>query len=431
MSMTVRILVVDDSAVVRKLVTMAIEPEPGLEVVGAARDGASALAMVDELQPDLVTLDVEMPGIDGLSVLEELHRRRPGLAVIMFASLNERDAEVTLTALRAGALDFVTKPVARSSDEAIALIRTDLVPKIRALAPRSRFGTARLAPDRQQGVGTPEARSVTVELTLLDPARPGSPRTRALNPVDRRITARRTQRDRNHDSYDAERDAQSGAGSSQGPSGAFPSGAPTLAGRRLRRGGRADIVVIGVSTGGPAALDHVLGGLPADFRVPIVIVQHMPRLFTDILAQRLDAKCALRVRTAETGAELLPGDVWLAPGGRHLEVVSGEHGAELAVTHGPPENSCKPSVDVLFRSVAATYGSHVLALILTGMGMDGTSGAAAVAEAGGTVVAQDEHTSVVWGMPSSVIDQGLANQVVALEQVAPLLVRRVGRLTGL
>ena len=349
----IRVLVVDDTVVVRRLVSDVLEADPDVTVAATAPNGRVALQKVPLVAPDVVVLDVEMPVMDGLETLRALRATRPDLPVIMFSSLTERGASTTLDALALGARDYVAKPTnAGGIAGAQAQVRDELVPRVKALGRRR------------------------------SPATPAAPPPRAENHAG-------------------------GAGR----------GAPA----------RVDAVVVGVSTGGPNALAEVLPALPADLPVPVLVVQHMPPLFTRSLADRLDRASALAVREASDGDVAAPGAVWIAPGGRHLDVVR-EGGAVRLRTHeGPPENNCRPAVDVLFRSAAAVWGRHALGVVLTGMGHDGAAGAGDLARAGARVVAQDEATSVVWGMPGAVVRAGLADAVVPLGRVAAEVAARVAR----
>jgi two-component system, chemotaxis family, protein-glutamate methylesterase/glutaminase len=359
----VRVLVVDDSVVVRRLVSDALAADADIEVVGSAANGRIALAKIAQLNPDVVTLDIEMPEMDGLETITEIRKQWTRLPVIMFSTLTERGAAVTLDALALGANDYVTKP-SNSGNVTTALqrIREELVPKVHALAGR-----------RPTGVGS------TLRTAPPAGARPASP-----SPV----VPRR------------------------------PSAAPRVP-------GRVDVVVVAVSTGGPNALAEVVPALPGNLPVPVLVVQHMPPVFTRMLAERLDGKSAISVAEAANGDVPRPGGMWLAPGGSHLVLDKGAAGVRLRLDDGPMENSCKPAADPLYRSVVAAYGGNVLAVVLTGMGQDGLRGAEAVHEAGGQVVAQDEATSVVWGMPGFVVRAGLADAVVPLGGVAAEIARRV------
>ena len=360
----IRVLIVDDSTVVRRFLTNAIAADPAFEVVGTASNGALGLQKIALLAPHVVTMDIEMPEMSGLQALAAIRRTNPTLPVIMVSSLTERGAVATLEALSLGATDYVTKPSAVSAlgdAEKDSFVR-DLLPKLKALGRRGTpLGAAR-APG-----------------TAATPARP---RVAPLSPA-----------------------------------------AP-------RRMSRVDVIAIGISTGGPNALAELIPALPADLPVPIVIVQHMPPLFTRLLAERLAGKSALRIKEGNGGDSLTPGTVIIAPGNFHMTVERVPGGAcQIALNQGVLENSCRPAADVLFRSVSEAYGAGVLAIVMTGMGQDGLHGCEAVRGRGGQVLVQDEESSIVWGMPGFVADAGLADEVLALNQIAPAIVRsvRVGR----
>jgi two-component system chemotaxis response regulator CheB len=351
----IRILVVDDAVVFRRLVSDELARDPALEVVGTAANGRIALARMSQVTPDLVILDVEMPELDGLATLAELRRTHPRLPVIMFSALTERGAEATLDALALGATDYFTKPTSAGGPQAsLEVIREQLIPKIKALC-LSRHEDKETR--RPGGKETPPASSPCL-------------------PV---------------------------------------SSSPCLP----------QVVAIGASTGGPNALAEVFTRLPADFPVPLVIVQHMPPMFTRLLAERLTAQYALRVQEGCSGGVLQPGQAWIAPGDYHMSVVRNGTQVRLRLHQDPPENSCRPAVDVLLRSVARAFGPRALAVILTGMGQDGLRGCEAVREAGGQVLAQDEASSIVWGMPGYVARAGLADRVLPLSLIADEILRRV------
>lgn len=366
----IRVLVVDDSVVVRRLVADILSADPRIEVVGTAANGKVALAKVPQTNPDLMTLDIEMPVMDGLETLLELRKSYPKLPVIMFSTLTERGASATLDALERGARDYVTKPANVGSVTAsMDAVRAQLIPKILALCPRAGVTPApsTLAPR----VGAP-AVAPTV------PARP--PKPAVVRPA---------------------------TGSES----------------------RVDLLTIGVSTGGPDALTQVLAALPGDLPVPILVVQHMPPVFTKQFADRLNGRCSLAVSEAVPGDPVRPGKVLVAPGDFHMRVRRTGDSASVTLDQGTPENYCRPAVDVLFRSVAEAYGEHVLAVVLTGMGSDGLRASGDIVSAGGTVFAQDEATSVVWGMPGAVAVAGLASRILPLMEIAPAIVTRlrVGR----
>jgi len=367
-----RILIVDDSVVMRSLLRTVVATDNALEVVGSAADGASALTAIESGKPDLILLDVEMPVMDGLATLRELRTRGHNMPVIMCSSLTQRGGRVTIEALASGASDYVAKPAGQSGrDAAMNSLAQDLLPKIRALT-----GTAQ-PPRPWQPI--PASSTHGIARLSLPPA------------------AFKTQ-----------------------PVSSIPT-----------------VLVIGVSTGGPAALDRILPTLPASFPLPVLIVQHMPEVFTSLLAERLNGRCPLRVREAQEGVAVCPGVIHIARGNWHLELrVSARVAAASAVrqqptlhlSQGPPENHCRPAVDVLFRSAVEVYGAGVLAVVLTGMGSDGLIGCRMIRECGGSVLAQDQPTSTVWGMPGAVANAGLAHKVLPLEMIGPEIRRIASRI---
>lgn len=355
----VRVLIVDDSAVARRMVSDVLSADPVLEVVGMAPSGEIALAMVPQVSPDVLTLDVDMPGMSGLEALAAVRRDYPHLPVIMFSSLTAKGATITIDALLQGASDYVTKPESTGSvAEAVQVIRERLVPKIKGLC-------ARAVPPRSTAVRA-------------------HPRTARASPKE----------------------------------------------TKARRPSRVDVVAIGASTGGPRALVKLLGRIPPNFPVPIVIVQHMLPMFTPLLAERLTAECGHSVVHASSGDIVQGGKAWLAAGGLHMVVVSEGPFARIGLLDGPPENNCKPSVDVLFRSVAEMYGRGVLAVVMTGMGNDGVRGSEAVREAQGRVWIQDEASSVVWSMAGGVAAEGLAERTLPPEELGAEIAREAMRGTS-
>jgi len=365
-----RVLTADDSAVMRGIMRKLFQTHgedrltrlPPMELCGVAQDGVECLEAVARLKPDVLVLDLEMPRLNGLDVLDRLRAERPGLPVIMCSSYTERGARSTLEALARGAADYVMKPSAqRDVEMALQSLAQQLLPKIAALAKGRRRSGKEVPPKAASSA------AIGVE--------------RESAPIE--------------------------------------------------------VVVIGLSTGGPSALEQMLPRLPLNFPVPVLIVQHMPKLFTGALAERLDKCCALRVRQACDSEPIVPGSVWLAPGDSHMEVaprkmgfVAGDQGAtvrgaRVKLHQQAPLNHCRPSVDYLFHSAARMYGAGALALMMTGMGADGLGGARAVHEAGGVVLAQDEATSAVWGMPGRVAEAGIADAVLPLASIAGELRQRV------
>ncbi|MDY7085733.1 MAG: chemotaxis response regulator protein-glutamate methylesterase [Actinomycetota bacterium] len=388
----ISVLVVDDSVVVRRLIVDALGGAEDIEVVGTASNGLLAQAKIDQLKPDVITMDIEMPQMDGISAVRELRKRHKQTPVIMFSTLSASGATATLEALSAGATDYVTKPSnVGSVNESIKAVRDELVPKIYALAGRRRPAAGPSGPPTRPGTPAAPGRPLA--------GRPGSAPTRAgLPPAAGRPGV-----------------------PPAGPGAARPAAAP----RRIAPGGRIDILAIGSSTGGPDALTKVLQGIPADFPVPIVVTQHMPPVFTRMFAERLDRSTPLRVVEAGDGMELSPGWAYIAPGDQHLVFHRRGTATLTQLSGAPPENSCRPAVDVMFRSVAALYGASAYATVLTGMGHDGRGGAKVLRDAGAEVLAQDEATSVVWGMPGAVVGAGLADEVLPLDRIAAHLVNRV------
>ncbi len=372
----ISVLVVDDSVVVRRLIVDALGGAEGIEVVGTAANGLLAQAKIDQLKPDVITMDIEMPQMDGIAAVRELRKRHKNIPVIMFSTLSAAGATATLEALAAGATDYVTKPSnVGSVTESIAAVRGELVPRIHALGGRHRPAATRPGP------AAPVANRSGVV-----PGRPG-------------LSAR--------------------------PAAAPAGAAPGRPARRGTPGGRIDLLAIGCSTGGPDALTKVLQGLPADFGVPIVVTQHMPPVFTKMFAERLDRSTSLRVAEAGDGMELAAGCAYIAPGDYHLVLNRRGTATLTQLSSAPPENSCRPAVDVMFRSVASLYGASAYAVVLTGMGHDGRGGAKVLRDGGAEILAQDEASSVVWGMPGAVVGAGLADEVLPLERIAPFLINRI------
>jgi two-component system chemotaxis response regulator CheB len=372
-----RILAADDSAVMRgvmgKLFRMHAEDRsselPRMELCGVAQDGVDCLEAVKRLLPDVLVLDLEMPRLNGLEVLRRLQVENPGLPVIMCSAHTELGARSTLEALACGAADYVTKPAEqRDFASAMLSLSRQLLPRIAALA---------------KGAKRKEESAVASRALK---ASSGVVPTRASTPIE--------------------------------------------------------VVVIGLSTGGPSALEQLLPRLPADFPVPVLIVQHMPKLFTGALAERLDKSCSLRVKEAYENAMIRPGTIWLAPGDAHMELGPGNgltdrrdgspggRSSRVRLHQREPLNHCRPAVDYLFFSAARMYGASALALVMTGMGADGLDGARAVHEQGGVVLAQDEASSAVWGMPGKVTEAGIASATLPLMEIASALKQRVnaGRL---
>lgn len=360
-----RVLIVDDTIVYRKILSEIVESMSDAVLIGTAPHGRLALTKLEQTPADLVLLDVEMPEMNGLEALKEIRRRHPSTSVIMVSGTNMSSAEITLRCLEQGALDFLRKPEGSDAEASRNELRDKLRPLMRHVQTRMNL---------QRGTGLKPAAASVPPLhpppVLAPPPQPLRPPTRI----------------------------------------ALPS--------------RIDIVGIGVSTGGPNALAEVIPRLAADFPVPVLLVQHMPPLFTASLAEHLNQKSPLSVREAKDGEPILPGQVLIAPGGNHMVVrrrTEGE-GREsfpiVGLNENPPENSCRPSVDVLFRSIAAQYEGNMLAVVMTGMGNDGCEGVRAMKRRGCTCLTQSEASCVVYGMPLAVDEAGLSDEQVPLERLA-------------
>lgn len=345
----IRVLVVDDAVVMRRLIANVLEADPELELAGSAPNGKLALQKIPQVNPDVVTLDVEMPEMDGIETITEIRKLYPHLPVIMFNTMTRRGALATLDALARGATDYVTKPAnVGSVSEGIERLETELIPKIKAYA-RSK----------------------------------SQPSPVSMPPHDLRAP---------------------GAASAT-----------------------CSLIAIGSSTGGPNALHQIIPALPADLPVPVAIVQHMPAVFTEMLAQRLNEVSKVRVHEAKNGHPIETGHVYITPGGHHMELVALNGSLRAKLNDDPPENSCRPAVDVLFRSAARACGAGTLAAVLTGMGQDGLPGVEWIREAGGQMIEQDRESSVAWGMPGVVAEAGLADEVLPLSAVAATLARLARR----
>lgn len=322
-----RVLIVDESAVIRRLLSDALSTDPAIKVAGTAATGRIALAKIQQINPDLITLDPGLPDMEWLSTLSELRKTHPHVPLIMFSARAQRG----VAPVQASGVAVLTERV-----------RTELIPKIKTLC-----GFADSPPSLPAAKRTADSRALSASRNV---------------PVE--------------------------------------------------------IVAIGVSTGGPNALAEIFRELPGNFPAPIVVVQHMPPMFTKQLAERLDSTSPLEVREAKEGEIIGPGQAWVAPGNFHMELFSAVAGVMIRLHQGPQENSCRPAADVLFRSVAEIYGPAAVAVVLTGMGQDGLRGCEAIRDVGGWVIAQDKATSVVWGMPGAVVATGLADQTLPLPQIA-------------
>jgi two-component system chemotaxis response regulator CheB len=361
-----RVLVVDDTVLYRKIVSDVLASIPDVEVVGSAHNGKAAISKLASLKPDLLTLDIEMPEMNGIQVLEHIQRQAPQIGAIMLSTLTHEGGAMTMKALELGAFDFIPKPQSGTMAENRKKIEAAISPMIRAFLRSTRIS------------GLASSTTRTGKLVAATPKR--------------------------------------------NDTGAFTKRLSTSINRS-----KAEVIAIGISTGGPNALAKMLPMIPKDIGVPILIVQHMPPMLTQSLANSLAGKCAVAVREARQGEPIVPNTVFIAPGGKQMKIVAGADGKSrvIKITDDPPENSCKPSVDYLFRSVAHHYVGRATGVIMTGMGSDGTEGLKLMKQNGATIIAQNEATCVVYGMPREAAETGLADAVLPLNQIAEMIVKTV------
>ncbi|MGD8833373.1 MAG: chemotaxis response regulator protein-glutamate methylesterase [Desulfobacteraceae bacterium] len=357
-----KVLIVDDTVVYRKIVSDVMADIPDVKVVGTAHNGKAALLKIKTLQPDLLTLDIEMPEMSGLELLQHMKSEHPHVGAIMLSTLTQKGGSMTMRALELGAFDFVPKPQAGTLANNKKAVKDALLPMLQAFQ-RSRAirGAIRTVNSGQRRPSSNRPRAQVLKTPLTPPQ---------------------------------------------------------------KRSGPSSIVGIGISTGGPNALAQVLPQLPGDIGVPVVIVQHMPAMFTQSLAKSLNSKCALEVHEAVNGEPLHPNKVYIAPGGKQMKIVAGADGRArvIKITNDPPENSCRPSVDYLFRSIAELYVGRATGVIMTGMGSDGTAGLIQMKNSGAFIIAQDESTCVVFGMPKDPIERGIVDVVSPLGMISKQII---------
>lgn len=393
-----RILIADDSIVFRRFMNEIISSLDGCSVVGQAFNGRAALQKIEELEPDILTLDMEMPEMDGIQVLQALRSsiKKPP-SVIVVSSLTERGGSLTLKALQLGAFDFITKPQTGAVETAKAELKKALEPRIRALSLRY---NVRNILQRKPALVTIDDSGVTGNQTLhrVNETLPKPDNSKISNGNGSLIADRATAVDM----------------------------APIVPDRLPIPKIKPEMVVIGVSTGGPNALASLIPALPDALGVPVFIVQHMPPLFTQSLALSLEKKSALTVVEAENNSTAKPNCVYIAPGGKQMRILPDSRGSiTIQTTDDPPENNCRPSVDYLFRSVSQSFPGRALSVILTGMGNDGTLGVRLLKRTGCLSLVQDETSCVVYGMPKSVADAGLADAILPLNRLAETITRIV------
>lgn len=360
-----RVMVVDDTVVYRKILSDVLSGLSDVTVVGTAHNGRVALSRIASLKPDLLTLDIEMPEMNGLELLVNMRKMFPEVGAIMVSTLTLKGGDMTMEALELGAFDFITKPQSGTMEENKKEIQSSLIPMVKAFSRRREIrgilkGKITSGPDKNilAGSGT------------------------AMKSVEKRAGARKA---------------------------------------------KSSIVGIGISTGGPNALARMMPKLPGNLGVPILIVQHMPAVFTQSLAKSLNSRCAMEIREAVDGEPLRPNCALIAPGGKQMKVVAGADGKNrvIRITDDPPENSCKPSVDYLFRSVGQHYVGRATGVIMTGMGRDGTLGLKLMKRNGAITIAQDERSCVVFGMPRESIKAGVVDVIAPLDKIAEEICRTI------
>jgi two-component system chemotaxis response regulator CheB len=369
----IRVMVVDDSAVIRGFISRTLSPDPDIDVAASVSNGEFAVRTIEREVIDVVVLDIEMPVMDGLTALPKILAASPATKVIMASTLTQRNASVSLEAMSKGAADYIPKPSSAAEIHSSQDFNRELLEKVKTLGAiaREARGGAPARPGAGAGTPAPSGGRAPAWATAVS-AKPGQ-----AKPVALRST-------------------------------------PLV---------RAEVVGIGSSTGGPQALFKVFEHLKTSVKLPILITQHMPPTFTSILAEHISKYVGGRCAEGKNGQAIEPGNVYLAPGGYHM-VVAVENGRKvIRLNQDPPENFCRPAVDPMFRSLATAYGSRVLAVVLTGMGADGLNGGRAVVEAGGMVIAQDEATSVVWGMPGAVAMDGICSAVLPVGEIGPAISR--------
>ena len=370
----VKVLVVDDTIVYRKAVSDIIQELPNAELVGVAHNGKIALSKIETLKPDLITLDIEMPVMNGIELLAEIQKRKLGVGAVMLSTLTSEGSDMTMRALELGAFDFILKPQQSANQaEGKRVLKELLAPIVDAFSKSKRGSTLLSRP------------GLTPRTSLRDRKSAG------LRPLNKKPDT------------------------------------PPISRPSVPRQSKSEIVVIGISTGGPNALGQMLPLLPSDIGVPILIVQHMPPVFTKSLAASLNKKCSLAVKEASEREPIKPNTVYIAPGGKQMKLIAAADGKNrlIKITDDPPENSCKPAADYLFRSVGDYYVNRATAVIMTGMGSDGTRGLQLLKTKGAFVIAQNEATCVVYGMPKTPIETGLADTIVPLNKIADEIIKTV------
>lgn len=402
----IKVLVVDDTIVYRKIVSDVLKDMPDVEMIGAASNGKTAIARIATLKPDIVTLDIEMPEMNGIEVLEYIKDNAIPTSAIMLSTLTQKGSDMTIKALELGAFDFISKPDRGTMAENMIKVRDALAPIISAFKRQKMFRSTLFK------TSSPESgRYLASNLPTSKFNRSGLGTARSRSDVSGSSS-------NVIGTVDPKTDIKTSSSIKQ---------ASTKSSFITRKLTPSSIIGIGISTGGPKALALMMPMLTKKLNVPILVVQHMPPVFTKSLAKSLDAKCELEVKEAENGEPLRPNTVFIAPGGMQMKIIAGADGRSrnIKITNDPPENSCKPSVDYLFRSIAEHYVGRATAVIMTGMGSDGTRGLEQIKKNGGVIIAQDKESCTVYGMPKEPIESGMADVIAPLHQIAEEITKTV------
>ena len=410
-----RVMVVDDSAIIRGFLGRYLSDDPSIEVVATANNGEVALKQLEKHDIEAVVLDIEMPVMNGLTALPKMISMQSDLMIVMASTLTRKNAEVSLKALQEGAVDYVPKPETARSVNASIDFRRELVEKVKAWAGRRRKKLGQPLPETQ----SPRDLSAGTHVRSGHDAQLKKSSSRAATSPNGFVAARRSPKR-----------SVIVTSSGRGESEDLPKTPPSLETDKsipLRKGSmrKPQVLAIGSSTGGPQALMKFFAGFKKAPTVPVVLTQHMPENFTAILAEHIKQATGWQVQEACDGTPLKAGEVYVAPGGKHMKIVKDGPEKKVALTDDPPENFCKPAVDPMLRSLVEIYGERVLTVILTGMGHDGLKGSREVTKAGGTVLAQNEETSVVWGMPGAVATAGVCTEVLPVEALGAATEKRL------
>ena len=379
----IRVMIVDDALVIRGMLTKILDQHAGVRVVAAVSDGLSALKKLTTHTIDVVILDIEMPKMDGLTALPKIIEKSPGIQVLMSSTHTLRSAEVTLNALNLGAADYVTKPTTKDQNNSLEIFKREIVSRVKVLGPIAQTNRRNMAESHKKNLGTSTSPPIPKSATLGNLKQVNKVQAGEFATTDKGQTVAISLR----------------------------KGIPYVP----------DFIAIGSSTGGPQALFNLIRDIDPRVTQPILIVQHMPPAFTTILAKHMEKSSGRRTEEGQEGAQIQSGHIYIAPGNYHMQVTTQNGVNRIQLNQQPPENFCRPSVDPLFRSLAALNRHKILGIILTGMGSDGCKGSEVLVQTGAQIFAQDEATSVVWGMPGAVARAGLCTHILPLDKMSQMI----------